>query len=108
MTGTLRRYQVMSWVVGTALLVLTYATIRDWVNHQAGLAHVVSPVHGLLYMLYLATVVEVAVRLRPSPGRIVAMVCSGFVPFLAFFVEHDTLKILRAKEAIRLSEQPTL
>jgi integral membrane protein len=99
MNGALRRYQVMSWIVGTALLALTYATIQDWVNHKPGLAHVVSPIHGLLYMLYLATVIQVSVKFRPTVGRIAAMVCSGFVPFLAFFVEHNTLGVLKAKVA---------
>ena len=96
MPGALRRYQIMSWIVGTALLVLTYAAIQDWVNHKSGLAHVVSPIHGVLYMIYLVTVIDVGIKFRPSPRRIAAMVCSGFVPFLAFFVEHNTLVSLRA------------
>jgi len=98
MSGVLRRYQVMSWVVGVALLVLTYAAIQDWVNHSSGLAHIVSPIHGILYMVYLATVIEVWVKLKPTKLRVLVMVCSGFVPFLAFFVEHNTLKVLQAQE----------
>jgi integral membrane protein len=94
MKTALRLYQVMSWIVGVALLVLTYATIRDWVNHQPSLAQIVSPIHGLLYMAYLATVIYVYTKFKPSIGRIVLMVCSGFVPFLAFFTEHYTVKKL--------------
>ena len=97
MNGALRRYQWMSWIVGTALLVLTVATILDWVAHKPAMAHVVSPIHGVLYMLYLATVAEVAVKFRPSAGRVAGMVCSGFVPLLAFFVEHSTVRQLRGQ-----------
>ena len=46
-------------------------------------------------MIYLATVVDVAVKLKPSVGRIAVMVASGFVPFLAFFVEHRTVEALK-------------
>ena len=97
MSPSLRRYQIMSFIVGTALLVLTWATIQDLVFHKGGLAKVVSPIHGILYMVYLVTVADVAVRLKPSIGRIVAMVGSGFIPFLAFFVEHNTVKALKDK-----------
>jgi integral membrane protein len=97
MKMALRCYQIMSWIVGLALLVLTYATIRDWVNHQSAMAKIVSPIHGLLYMAYLVTVVAVYAKFKPSMGRIVLMVCSGFVPFLAFFTEHYTVKKLRGQ-----------
>jgi len=46
-------------------------------------------------MVYLATVVDVAVKLKPSVGRIAVMVASGFVPFLAFIVEHRTVEALK-------------
>lgn len=93
----LRMYQVMSWIVGIALLVLTYATIRDWVNHQPAWAQIVSPIHGILYMIYLVTVINLYVKFKPSIGRVVIMVCAGFVPTLAFVVEHYTVKKFEAQ-----------
>ena len=50
-------------------------------------------------MIYLVTVAQVAVKLKPSFGRIAAMVVSGFIPFLAFFVEHNTVEDLKALDA---------
>jgi integral membrane protein len=94
MKTALRLYQVMSWIVGIALLVLTYATIRDLVQHQSAMAKVVAPLHGWLYIIYLGTVVYVYLKFKPSLGRIFIMVISGFVPFLAFFTEHFTVKRL--------------
>jgi hypothetical protein len=45
-------------------------------------------------MIYLATVVNVWLKLRPNGGKIVGMICAGFVPFLAFFVERSTMSSL--------------
>ncbi len=88
----LKLYRAMSWIVGIALLVLTYATIRDWINHQPAWAQIVSPIHGILYMIYLITVINLYLKFKPSIRRLVLMVCAGFVPTLAFFVEHSTIK----------------
>jgi integral membrane protein len=99
MHTALRRYQVMSWIVGAALLVLTIATILDWAFNEPAMAHVVSPIHGIFYIVYLVTVAQVAARFRPPLRRIVSMVCSGFVPGMAFVVEHRTVKDLRGSLA---------
>jgi hypothetical protein len=43
--------------------------------------------HGFLYIIYLVTAVDLARRARFTLGQMVAMVCAGFVPFLAFYIE---------------------
>jgi hypothetical protein len=49
---------------------------------------IVAPLHGYLYLVYLAVAADLARRARWGIGRILLVVCSGFVPFLAFIIEH--------------------
>jgi integral membrane protein len=96
MTPTLRRYQIMSLVVGVMLLFFCVTII---LRHGFGIAPqlemVVAQIHGLLYMVYLVTVILVIKDYRPSLGRIVLMAVSGIIPFMAFFVERTTIAELK-------------
>jgi len=97
MPPVLRRYQVMSFIVGTMLLIFCGFII---LRHGFGVAKtaemVVAQIHGILYMLYLVTVGQVAWEYKLGAKRIVAMVCSGFIPGLAFVAEHRVIADLSA------------
>ncbi len=87
----LRLYQIMSVVVGVMLLLLVgVAMPLQYVGHSPQMANVVSVVHGLLYLAYLLTAARLARLARFSLGQLVAVVCAGFLPFLAFYVEWHT------------------
>jgi len=93
---SLRRYQVMSTIVGIMLLVLLFVAMP--LQYAAGrpeMAKVVSLVHGLLYVVYLVTAADLARRARFTAGQLVAVVCAGFLPFLAFYVEWRTTRRIR-------------
>ena len=114
MDPTLRRYQVMSYVVGhdAADLLTVCIILRHWVRRTSRrMAHVVAQIHGLLYMVYLVTVAD-GRRQVPALGRAPRLHgLSGFVPFLAFFVEHSTVQRssrvpARRTERARVSGEP--
>jgi len=90
--GAVLRYRIMAFVVGTALLVLTAVVILkygfDLRSQMKTPEMIVAPVHGYLYIVYLVVAADLARRANWRLGRIVLVVCSGFVPFLAFIVEH--------------------
>ena len=90
--GALVRYRVMAFIVGTALLALTAIVICQYgLGLKSAMRtpeKIVAPVHGYLYLIYLIAAADLARRARWRIGRIVLVVCSGFVPFLAFFIEH--------------------
>jgi|SRR5664280_451820 integral membrane protein len=89
MAGALMRYRVMAYIVGTALIILVFVAIplQYWGHHKL-VAEIVAPIHGYLYIVYLVAGVDLARRAHWHLGRILLVVCGGFVPFLAFFVEH--------------------
>jgi integral membrane protein len=72
----------MAYVVGVLLLVV-FAAIPF-----GSVEAVVGPLHGALYVVYLATVVDVFIRFRLRLLDLAAMVAGGWVPFLAFVVER--------------------
>jgi len=87
--STLVRYRVMAYVVGVGLLVLVLIGVPlQYAADKPTVVQVVGPVHGLLYMVYLLTVADLARRFRLGLGQVIALVAAGFVPFLAFVVER--------------------
>jgi len=101
--GAVVRYRVMAFVVGTALLVLTAIVILqygfDLRSQMKTPEKIVAPVHGYLYIIYLVVAGDLARRAKWRLGRIVLVVCSGFVPFLAFIVEHRVYAQMQAEWA---------
>ena len=100
MEGALIRYRVMTFIVGSALIVLVFlgVPLQVW-GHFDAVAKVEGTIHGYLYLLYLFTAADVARRAHWRLGRILAVVLSGFVPFLAFIVEHRVYQQMRAEWA---------
>jgi integral membrane protein len=100
MAGALMRYRVMAYIVGTALIILVFVAIplQFW-GHQKLVAEIVAPIHGYLYLVYLAAGADLARRAHWHLGRILFVVCGGFVPFLAFFVEHWITRRMNAERA---------
>ena len=78
----LHRYRIMAWVVGTMLIVV-FAAIPF-----QGVETVIGPIHGILYIIYLATVVNMLIVYRPGFWYFVGMVVAGWCPFVSFIVER--------------------
>jgi integral membrane protein len=96
----LHRYRVMAWIVGVMLIVVFVAIPFQSVEH------VVGPIHGVLYIVYLATVVNMLIAYRLGIGYLAAMVAAGLVPFLSFVVERLVSRRL-ATAAARYTSAPT-
>jgi integral membrane protein len=82
LTTPLGRYRIMAWVVGVMLIAVFVAIPFQSVEK------VIGPVHGVLYILYLATVVQMLVVYRLGFWYFVGMVVAGWCPFLSFVVER--------------------
>jgi integral membrane protein len=78
----LGRYRIMAWVVGTMLIAVFVAIPFQTVEK------VIGPIHGILYILYLATVVNMLIVYRLGFWYFVGMVVAGWLPFLSFIVER--------------------
>jgi integral membrane protein len=93
------RYRTMAYVVGALLIVLVFVAVPlKYLGGQPTLSSIVSPVHGLLYMVYLAFAFDLYRRAGWPLSRMVAMVAAGLVPFLAFFVERKITHEVKTRE----------
>ena len=90
--GALTRYKVMAIITGALLIVVflgmllyipALATPESWEPFFTILAQV----HGFVYVVYLATVLQLWLQARWGYGRLATMFLGGVVPLLSFFVE---------------------
>jgi integral membrane protein len=104
--GALIRYRVMTYIVGSALILLVFVGVplQVWA-HFSLVAKVEGTIHGYLYLAYLFTAADLARRAHWKLGRILAVVLSGFVPTLAFIVEHRVVKQMKAEWAAEEAAQ---
>jgi len=96
--AALARYRIMAYVVGVGLATLVFAGIP--LQYAAGVPQVdqiVGPVHGFLYIVYLLAAVDLARRARFTLLQMAAMIGAGFIPFLAFVIEHRVTVRLRGE-----------
>lgn len=78
----LLRYRIMAWIVGV-MLIAVFVTI-PFPKVDA----VLGPIHGVLYIVYLATVVNMLIAYRVGLWYFVGMVVAGWCPFVSFIVER--------------------
>jgi integral membrane protein len=103
--GALMRYRIMAYVVGVGLILLVFVGLPlQFAAHQTLVVQVVGTIHGYLYLVYLAAALDLARRAHWRLGRIVAVVAAGFVPFLAFVIEHRVLRQMREEHAAELAD----
>lgn len=93
--SALTRYRVIAYTVGCGLLLLCVATVLDWGFHQPRMAEVVGPLHGFLYMIYLAIGVDLALRAKWSIVGTLLVLISGTIPFLSFVAERQVTRRVR-------------
>jgi integral membrane protein len=104
LSGAVLRYRIMAFTVGVGLLILVFIGVP--LQYGAGIPQVdaiVGPIHGFLYIVYLLTAVDLARRARFTLLQMAAMIGAGFLPFLAFIIEHRVMVRMAASAA----EDPT-
>lgn len=101
-SGAFLRYRIAAWVVGVVLAFMTVVglTWKYLLDHGESLWYALGwQAHGLLFMIYLVTVVDLAIRARWSPGRTVLVGLGGTIPFMSFVLERRITHELKAREA---------
>src|SRR5690242_2102056 len=78
----------MAYLTGVVLLVLVVATVLDWGYDKPALATIVGPAHGFLYIVYLVTAFDLAVRAKWSFWRTLGVLLAGTIPVMSFVAER--------------------
>ena len=94
MDATFRRYRALSFVTGTTLLILFvtlllhYVDLTFWKQIHV-FVDVVGVGHGVvLYPIYMIMCFNLVMKFRLSGLYLGLMLFAGFVPGLAFYLEH--------------------
>ncbi len=94
MAKAFQRYRIMSFITGTTLLILFVTLLLHSVDlsfwkHIKIFVDVLGIGHGIvLYPIYLVMSFQLALKARLHIGYVVLMMGAGFVPGLAFYMEH--------------------
>jgi len=87
--SALRIYRVLAIVAGLALFVLLAAMFVKYVAPKnPTFSSVWSPIHGLIYLAYAASIANLGFKRGWGLGRIVLNMLTGFVPILPFIAER--------------------
>ena len=103
-SGAYRRFQIAAWVTGTVLAFMTVVGLpwKYLLGHGESLWYAIGwQLHGLLFMVYLLTVLDLAIRARWAPLRIVLVGVAGTIPFMSFVFERRITAELHAGSAQR-------
>jgi integral membrane protein len=94
-------FKVMAVLVGIGLLVLCLGMVLRYGFEKPGLSEFWAQKHGLLYMIYVYATANLGLRVRWGPGRMVAVMLAGVVPFLSFWAERKVVGQVEAELASR-------
>lgn len=100
----LLRFRVMAFTTGVVLFVGTVALIlRDVldVKHLEPGTGLLWLAHGYLYLVYVATVLQLGIALRWPFVRIVLVALAGTIPTMSFVAEHVVTKQVRSAQLSR-------
>ncbi|WP_116205997.1 DUF3817 domain-containing protein [Amycolatopsis circi] len=87
-SGSLTRFRASAYVTGVGLLALCATMVIEYGFGNATPAAVYSPIHGVLYMIYLVLTIDLALKARWSIKSTVLVLLAGCVPFVSFVVER--------------------
>ncbi|MGP4023319.1 DUF3817 domain-containing protein [Actinomadura sp. 3N407] len=97
MEGAVTRYRILALVVGTLLVLLTIGMVLKYgPTDMPELAGITAPIHGFLYMVYLAAAYDLWRRTGWPLSKMVLIVLGGIVPLMTFFVERRIVQDARA------------
>jgi integral membrane protein len=95
--AALLRFRVVAYVVGVGLITLVFVAMPlRYFGGMPAASKTISPIHGLMYMVYLALTFDLATRCGFTAKRTVLIMLAGTVPFLSFVAERKVSALVRA------------
>lgn len=87
--SALLRYRVMAWLTGVFLIAMSGAMVAKYgFQNEPSWYGPGWQIHGFLYAVYLLVVLDVAVRARWQPVRIILIALAGTIPVLGLVAER--------------------
>lgn len=104
--GALLRFRTMALTTATLLIVLVFVGLPlQFGAGRPGMANVVGTIHGICYLVYLVTALQLTRRLGVPRWQIVLVLLAGTVPFAGLVAER---KMTHRFEALRPGAAPAV
>ena len=82
-------YRVAAWVTGIGLVILVFVAMPlKYFADSPTMVAIIGPVHGVLYMVYLVTAFDLAVRAKWPFVRTLLVLLAGTIPVMSFVAER--------------------
>ncbi|KJE24469.1 integral membrane protein [Frankia torreyi] len=96
--AALLRYRVIAYVVGVGLILLVCVGVPlKYAGGNDTVVAAIGPIHGVLYMVYLACAYDLASRCRLPLRQTILVMLAGTIPFLSFVAERRVSALIRRK-----------
>lgn len=99
-------FKVMAILAGCALFVLVVIIVINGGLGKGGPSAVWSPIHGLVYFVYVLSIANLGFKVGWSLPRMILTMLSGFVPVLPFVVERKVAREVEAQLAAQDAPVP--
>jgi integral membrane protein len=87
-TKALTFFKTMAIMSGLALFVLIAIVILNGGFGMGGASAVWSPIHGMIYFVYVISIANLGFKVGWSLPKMVGIMLTGFVPLLPFWAER--------------------
>jgi len=94
--SALKFYRVMAYLTGVMLLILCAGMVVKYGFGNGIVVSIVGPIHGFLYMVYLAAAFNLGVlKARWPMGYLLFVLLAGTIPFVSFIAERNVTHRMR-------------
>jgi integral membrane protein len=100
--SALTRFKIMAFVVGVGLLILCLEMVLHYGFDNDALTWW-SPIHGVLYMLYLVATADLGLKVKWPLSRMLGVALAGVVPFFSFVMERKVAREVEGRGADTLA-----
>lgn len=100
LSGPLTRFRAAAYVTGVGLLGLCVVMGIRYLGDNPEPSAIYSPIHGVLYMIYLVLTIDLAIKARWSIKGTVLVLLAGCVPFVSFLVERRVTHRVKAGQKL--------
>ncbi|HET8601948.1 MAG TPA: DUF3817 domain-containing protein [Segeticoccus sp.] len=99
-------FKVMATLAGIALFILVIVVIIHYGFHNPKPSNAWSPIHGVIFFVYVVSVANLGFKMRWNLVRMVRIMLAGVVPILPFFVERKVAAEVEAELSTAEGSQP--
>jgi integral membrane protein len=94
--NSIKQLRILAYLEGTSLIALVFVAVpMKHIFGEPGLAKILGPVHGGLFVLFLLNTMSVAIERKWKFTRTTwKLVLACFIPFGTFYIDRTVLKKL--------------